>query len=84
MKQDNSAPAPFDNIFEQMANISKATAYDVLVDQVKELKVDNDQLKMDKTDLLAALQEIKDMGTSGSRYDVLQIVSAAITKHESK
>ena len=34
-----------DNLFEQMANISKASAYDILLNQVKELKEENKRLK---------------------------------------
>lgn len=36
-----------DNLFEQFANISKAHAYDILVEQVKELKGENEKLKQD-------------------------------------
>ncbi len=34
-----------ENLFEQVANISKAGAYDILVEQVKELKEENEKLK---------------------------------------
>ncbi len=34
-----------DNLFEQMANISKAGAYDILVEQVGELKKENAKLR---------------------------------------
>ncbi len=34
-----------DNLFEQMANISKAGAYDILVEQVGELKKENTKLR---------------------------------------
>jgi len=33
-----------DNLFEQMANISKAHGYDILVEQVKELKEENKRM----------------------------------------
>lgn len=35
-----------ENLFEQVANISKAGAYDILVEQVKELKEENEKLKI--------------------------------------
>lgn len=34
-----------DNLFEQMANISKASAYDIVSKQVHELKEENESLK---------------------------------------
>lgn len=34
-----------DNLFEQLTNISKAHAYDILSEQVKELRADNKILK---------------------------------------
>jgi hypothetical protein len=34
-----------DNLFEQIANISKAGAYDILVEQVGELKKENAKLR---------------------------------------
>lgn len=34
-----------DGLFEQMTNISKAQAYDILREQVKELKEENERLK---------------------------------------
>lgn len=36
---------PFDNLFEQVSNISKAGAYDILAQQVKELKAEKESLK---------------------------------------
>lgn len=34
-----------DDLFQQMANISKAHGYDILAEQVKELKTENEALK---------------------------------------
>lgn len=34
-----------DSLFEQMATITKAHAYDIVVDQVKKLKEENNQLR---------------------------------------
>ena len=46
MKQQNTPPPVIqDLLFEQMATISKAHAYDILSDQVKELKSENEGLK---------------------------------------
>lgn len=36
---------PFDNLFEQAANITKAHAYDILVKQVEELQAEITNLK---------------------------------------
>ena len=36
---------PFDNLFEQLSNINKAGAYDILAEQVKELKAEKESLK---------------------------------------
>lgn len=49
-KQQPNSIDPFsgDNLFEQFANISKAGAYDILVDQVKELKGENEKLKEER------------------------------------
>jgi hypothetical protein len=44
-------PNPMDNLFEQMVNITKASAYDILVDQVKELKAENETLKGKAVDM---------------------------------
>ena len=41
----NTPDSPFSNLFEQAANISKAHAYDILVEQVGELKEENERLK---------------------------------------
>ena len=38
MKQDKQQPGAFSNLFEQAAQISKAHAYDIVSEQVKELK----------------------------------------------
>jgi hypothetical protein len=44
-----------DNLFEQIVNITKASAYDILVEQVKELKADNETLKQVIKDLIGEL-----------------------------
>lgn len=51
MKPDNKTPQPdstvltSDNIFQQITSITKAAAYDILVEQVRELRADNEELK---------------------------------------
>ena len=37
--------SPFDNLGEQLMNISKANAYDVVSKQVQELQAENEKLK---------------------------------------
>lgn len=47
-----------DNLFEQIANISKAHGYDILVNQVKELKaVINDLIEVGELDDLTFTEE---------------------------
>lgn len=53
-----------DNLFEQMANITKEHGYDILADQVKELKEENEKLKASNKMLLDALEHIKKMTNS--------------------
>lgn len=46
MSIDNkNNPFNEDSLFEQMTNISKAHGYDILADQVEELKEKNERLK---------------------------------------
>lgn len=55
-----------DNLLEQITNISKAHAYDILVDQVKELKEE-------KTILVDALRRIK--ATYDNEEDLAGVIS---------
>ena len=48
-----------DNLFEQMANISKAYAYDILVEQVKELKERYDNLRTGINNILDEISKIE-------------------------
>lgn len=45
-----------ENLFEQLTNISKASAYDIVVKQVEELKEENKQLNILVDDLRVKLQ----------------------------
>lgn len=45
-----------DNLFEQMTNISKAHAYDIVSKRAQELDIENKQLKEIKYVLVEALQ----------------------------
>lgn len=45
---------PVDNVFEQLANISKAHGYDILSEQVGELKKENAKLRKALSELLAS------------------------------
>ena len=54
MKNNNNT----DNLFEQMTNISKAHAYDILVELVKGLKASNDSLVAERDELKEALQNL--------------------------
>lgn len=47
-----------ENLFEKIANISKTSAYDILVEQVKELKAENGSLISKVTTLREALQNL--------------------------
>ncbi len=44
---NNQPPVIQDLLFEQMKTISKAHAYDIISEQVKELKEENENLKND-------------------------------------
>jgi len=48
-----------DSLFEQMANISKASAYDIVSKQVKELQAENEALKAQIRELTTPYQTDK-------------------------
>lgn len=48
-----------DNLFEQMANISKAHAYDIVSKQAQELKEENDRLKRVNKELLEMVKTLE-------------------------
>lgn len=60
MNTDKTQP-PFSSLFEQAAQISKAAAYDILSEQVGELKEENKALKEKNKQLADSLMSIKDM-----------------------
>ncbi len=45
MSHNNNPVTNPDSLFEQLSNISKAHAYDILAEQVKELRVHNNRMK---------------------------------------
>lgn len=47
---------PLDNLFEQMANISKAGAYDIVANQRNELLAENETLKQQVKELRETLE----------------------------
>lgn len=80
----SNIPSPFDNLFEQAANISKAHGYDILAKQVGELQAENKRLLSLNEGLVEALQDIVNMETGGTRFDVLRIAKAAIEANNLK
>ena len=47
-----------DGLFEQMANISKAHAYDIVSKQVQELKAENEALRQSNSELKIVISEL--------------------------
>jgi uncharacterized membrane protein YgaE (UPF0421/DUF939 family) len=65
-EQHNNVNSLSDQLFEGIINISKAHAYDILVEQVKELKEENERLKLRNTStsqskLSSTIQELKEV-----------------------
>ena len=59
MDTQNKGADPFANIFQQVTNISKAHAYDIISKQRDELVKENEQLKEQVEKLREALQWIE-------------------------
>lgn len=68
-----------DTFFEQMTNISKAHAYDIVSDQVKELQEKNERLKEINMALAEALGKVQKV--SGPLRDVAITLSRGNFKH---
>tara|TARA_R110000868_G_scaffold91165_1_gene252900 strand:- start:393 stop:656 length:264 start_codon:yes stop_codon:yes gene_type:complete len=74
---------PFQGIQEQIINITKGHAYDILAEQVQGLKADNQQLKEKNKVLTEALKSIlntkQEIGRSQPYIDtILEIAETAI------
>lgn len=67
------------NLFEQMANISKASAYDIIVKQRNELLEENAKLKEQNRIMKEALQEIA-ASKVWSMGEALQTAANALNK----
>ncbi len=77
----------FDNLYNNLCNISKAHGYDILAKDIKVLKEQNEKLLQDKRellDLLHGLLNIHNDPTFGDnvwRLKVAELSQAAIEKH---
>jgi gamma-glutamyl phosphate reductase len=60
-EQHNNVNSLSDQLFEGIINISKAHAYDILVEQVKELTEENERLKLSQSKLSSTIQELKEV-----------------------
>ncbi len=72
-----------DNLFEQMANISKAHGYDILREKVKELEEENRRLKQREEDLEHYVGYVQDATSRGAvplDYEEWQEAGKPLTK----
>lgn len=87
VNKPKAVAGPFANIFEQAAQICKAHGYDILAEQVGELKAENEKLKSVNGEMIEALRGVQNIfnneanyppGTVGYRLN--EKIAAALTK----